>query len=713
MTPKKAYQDIDFNDSQYFLNRDLSWLEFNYRVLHEALDDRTPLLERLKFCAIFSANLDEFFMVRISTLKEQAESDIDHLTPDGRTPLQQLSLLEHRLRPLVEEQHRHFQQQLRPQLKNWWVHLLNYRDLTDAQSLFLQAYFEQNIFPVLTPLAVDPGHPFPKMSNLSLNLGVVVVHPSTGADLFARIKVPDILPRFISLPTELQPTRSLWTGIPLEEVIGHNLSALFPGRTIKEYFYFRITRDADFPVREDEAEDLMQAIQTEVNKRRFQGAAVRLELQSGTCNFVRETLKAGLRLQEADIYEAEGLLNLKDLFFFLSLPLPKLKDVPWKPVIPPRLERVAKASQASHLLGTEDWDDIFSVIRQGDVLVHHPYESFADSVELFITQAASDPEVLAIKMTLYRTSSNSPIVQALLQAAENGKQVAVLVELKARFDEESNIQWAQKLEESGVHVIYGLLGLKTHTKTTLVVRREGDRLRRYVHIGTGNYNPKTAGLYTDLGLLSCREELGADLSDLFNYLTGYSSQSSYRQLLVSPVSLRQGMLDLIQREIDQARLGNPAHIIAKMNSLVDPEMIRKLYEASQAGVKIELIIRGICCLRPGVAGVSENIQVVSIVGRFLEHARIFYFFNHNQPEVYIGSADWMPRNLDRRVEAVTPIADPELKMSLKMLLSIQLADNRHAWDLQPDGSFIQRHPLHDQPPQDSQTILMEQVTPKS
>lgn len=708
---RSSSKDLLLTSPQYYLNRDLSWLEFNNRVLHEAFDDRTPFLERLKFNAIFSSNLDEFFMVRVSTLKEQAAAGVDRLTPDGLTPQQQLERMEQRLRPLVNEQHRHFQQELRPQLSNWGVHLLNYTDLTDTQCLYLQGYFEQYIFPVLTPLAVDPGHPFPKMSNLSLNLGVVLESPRTGEDLFARVKVPDILPRFIGLPDELHNQDSdLWAGIPLEQVIGHNLSALFSGMKIKEYCYFRITRDADFPVREEEADDLLLAIQTEVSKRRFRGAAVRLEMQAADCAFVRETLKDGLQLAEQDIYDVEGLLNLKDLMFFFSLPLPDLKDPPWIAVTPPRLQRVIQASLTSNLLGTEDRDDIFSIIRQGDILVHHPYESFADSVELFITQAASDPDVLAIKMTLYRTSSDSPIVQALLKAAENQKQVAVLVELKARFDEESNIQWAQKLEEAGVHVVYGLMGLKTHTKTTLVVRREETQIRRYVHIGTGNYNPKTAKLYTDLGLLSCREDLGADLSDLFNYLTGYSCQQSYRKLLISPVSLRKGMLALIQREIEQHRQFQTGHIIAKMNSLVDPEMIQKLYAASQAGVKIDLIVRGICCLRPQLPGISENIRVISIVSRYLEHARIFYFCNNNQPEIYIGSADWMTRNLDRRVEAVTPIEDQNLCTELRTILTIQLADNRHAWDLQPDGTYIQRRPSNQELELDSQTTLMQRVT---
>lgn len=698
-------------EPQYF-NRELSWLQFNYRVLHEALDGRTPLLERLKFSAIFSSNLDEFFMVRVSGLKEQVAAEVTRRSPDGLTPREQLEAINQRLRPLVVKQHLQFEQELRPLLAQQGIHILNYIDLSQEQRFYLHQYFEERVFPVLTPLAVDPGHPFPRMSNLSLNLAVGVKDPQTNETRFARVKVPSILPRFICFPKELRTDEdqpSIWAGVPLEQVIAHNLQALFPGMHIQEYYLFRITRDADFEVQEDEADDLLLAIEEELRKRRLGGSVVRLELQTGTPGFVRETLMSELELQEEDVYEIEGLLNLKDLMGFLSVPMPELKDLPWTPVVPPRLKRVVDYNPENGFWRPEEGEDFFSILRQRDLMVHHPYESFSASVQQFITHAASDPDVLAIKMTLYRTSGDSPIVKALVQAAENGKQVVALVELKARFDEENNINWARTLEESGVHVVYGLVGLKTHTKTVLVVRQEGENIRLYVHIGTGNYNPKTARLYTDLGLLSCRQDLGADLTDLFNFLTGYSRQQSYRKLLVAPVNMRDRMLTLIQREIGHAEAGQPGRIIAKMNSLVDPTIIQALYRASQSGVQIDLIIRGICCLRPGVPELSENIRVISIIGRYLEHSRIFYFHNNGDEEIFIGSADWMPRNLDRRVEAVVPIEDPDIAKDLQEILGILLADNRQAWELQADGNYTQRQPPEGSPGQSAQHTFMEMV----
>jgi len=702
--------EIDLTDASYYFNRELSWLEFNHRVLHEALDSRTPLLERLKFSAIFSSNLDEFFMVRVSGLKEQVAAQVSQRTPDGRTPQEQLEAINQRLRPLVTLQHRQLEQELRPLLAEHGIHILNYIDLSQEQRFYLHHYFEERVFPVLTPLAVDPGHPFPRISNLSLNLAVGVKDPQTNETRFARVKVPNILPRFIAFPKDLQYHEgkpSIWTGVPLEQVIAHNLEALFPGMNIQEYYLFRVTRDADFEVQEDEADDLLLAIEEELRKRRLGGSVVRLEIQMGTPDFVRQTLMHELELKEEDVYEVEGLLNLRDLMSLLALPAPQLKDPPWTPVVPPRLRRIVELSPDDGFWGSDEGEDFFSVLRQRDLLLHHPYDSFAASVQQFITHAAIDPDVLAIKMTLYRTSGDSPIVKSLIKAAENGKQVVALVELKARFDEENNINWARKLEDSGVHVVYGLVGLKTHTKTVLVVRQEGDLIRRYVHIGTGNYNPKTARLYTDLGLFSCREELGADLTDLFNFLTGYSRQQSYRKLLVAPVSLRDRMLGLIQREAEHASQGHSGRIIAKMNALVDPIIIQALYEASRAGVKIDLIVRGMCCLRPGVVGVSDNIRVISIVGRYLEHSRIFYFHNKGEEEIFIGSADWMRRNLDRRVEAVVPIEDPEIALDLQEILGVLLADNRQAWELQPDGTYIQRRPVEGSPEQSAQKILME------
>jgi polyphosphate kinase len=709
---KTIAPNINLSDPKYYFNRELSWLEFNRRVLHEALDSRTPLIERLKFTAIFSSNLDEFFMVRVAVLKQQVEAKVSKLTPDGRSPIEQLEAISQGLHPMVVQQHQHFEQVLRPQLAEHGVYVLNYIDLSQEQRIYLQNYFEKRIFPVLTPLAIDPGHPFPHISNLSLNLAVTVKDPMNGEEHFARVKVPNILPRFIPFPDDLQHHNghlSIWTGVPLEQVIAHNLELLFPGMSIQEYSLFRVTRDADLELEEDEADDLLLAIEQELRKRRLGGSVVRIEVQASMPQSVRDMLMEEMDLEAADIYEVEGLLNLRDLMTFMTLPLPDLKDPPWNPVTPACLRHVTDKTGNESSSSAEESEDFFSLLQRRDLLVHHPYESFSASVERFITQAAYDPQVLAIKMTLYRTSGDSPIVNALIAAAENGKQVAALVELKARFDEENNINWARKLEQAGVHVVYGLVGLKTHTKVVLIVRQELGDIRRYVHIGTGNYNPKTARLYTDLGLLSCREELGADLTDLFNFLTGYSRQQSYRKLLVAPVNLRDRMIALIRREIAHCKQGKSGRIIAKMNSLVDPQIIRTLYEASQAGVEIDLIVRGMCCLRPGIKGLSETIQVISIIGRYLEHSRIFYFHNNNQAEVYIGSADWMPRNLDRRVEAVTPVEDATIATELKTILNILLSDNRQAWELQSDGSYRQRRPSNDAPEHSAQVILMERA----
>ncbi|MGI0488187.1 polyphosphate kinase 1 [Pantanalinema rosaneae CENA516] len=719
---KTAPTEINLMDSQYYFNRELSWLEFNNRVLHEAFDPRTPLLERLKFLAIFSSNLDEFFMVRVAALKQQVEAGVSQLTPDGRTPQEQLDLISQRLRPMVVQQHQHFEQAIRPQMAAHGIHLLDYIDLNQEQRSYLQNYFQEQIFPVLTPLAIDPSHPFPHISTLSLNLAVVIKDPVTEDELFARVKVPNILPRFLALPDNLKvrenDVAAAWTGVPLEQVIAHNLDALFPGMNVQEYYLFRVTRDGDLELEEDEADDLLLAIEQELRKRRFGGSVVRLEVQSSMPATVREWLlkipcstrdpeNKDLDLCESDIYEIDGLMCLRDLMSFLGLPLADLKDPSWSSSVPARLRRLGDPTEEG---GSPDGEeDMFSLIRKHDVLVHHPYHSFSRTVQRFITEAAQDPNVLAIKMTLYRTSGDSPIINALITAAENGKQVAALVELKARFDEANNINWARKLERSGVHVVYGLVGLKTHTKVVLVVRQDEGRIRRYVHIGTGNYNPKTARLYTDLGLLSCREDLGADLTDLFNHLTGYSRQRSYRKLLVAPVSLRDRMLALIRREAENAKAGGSGRIVAKMNALVDQQIIVALYEASQAGVQVDLIVRGMCCLRPGVPGISENIRVVSIVGRFLEHSRIFYFYNQGQEEIFIGSADWMPRNLNRRVEAVVPIEDPTLAKDLQEVLAILLSDNRQAWDLQADGRYVQRRPAADTPEQSSQRLFMELV----
>jgi polyphosphate kinase len=705
--------EINLKDPQYYFNRELSWLEFNNRVLYEALDPRTPLLERLKFTAIFCANLDEFFMVRVAVLKQQVEANVAVLSADGQTPSEQLSEISNRLRPLVQQQDHLFEYTLKDQLVEQGIHLINYVDLNQEQRNYLHNYFEQNIFPVLTPLAVDPSHPFPYISNLSLNLAVVVRDPDTDKELFARVKVPQVFPRFLALPKELRHQdgkTSIWTGVPLEQVVMHNLEALFPGMIIQECYPFRVTRNADISVEEDEADDLLLAIEEEVRKRRIGKSAVRLEIHSSTPSNIKDRIMRDLGLEAIDVYDVDGLLGHKDLFYFMSLPCPELKDSPWNSVTPAVLQGLREIVDGNEDgILEQDGEDIFTLIRNNDILVHHPYHSFSASVQQFIAQAAHDAHVLAIKMTLYRTSGDSPIVNSLIAAAENGKQVAALVELKARFDEENNISWAKKLEQAGVHVVYGLVGLKTHTKVVLVVRKEGDKIRRYFHIGTGNYNPKTAKLYTDLGLLSCREDLGADITDLFNFLTGYSRQQSYRKLLIAPVSLRKRMLEMIDRETKNCQNGGTGRIVAKMNALVDKPIIEALYAASRAGVQIDLIIRGICCLRPGLPEVSENIRVISIIGRFLEHSRIFYFYNGGQEEVYIGSADWMTRNLTRRVEAVTPIDDSAIAKELEEILGIMLSDNRQAWELQSDGSYIQRRPPSKEQESSTHVILMEKV----
>ncbi|QDL07785.1 polyphosphate kinase 1 [Brasilonema octagenarum UFV-E1] len=707
---KKAAHQIDLNDPQYYLNRELSWLEFNKRVLHEACDSRTPLLERLKFLAIWSSNLDEFFMVRVAALKQQVEAKISMLASDARTPEQQLDEISSMLRPLVAKEHEQFEKVLRPQLAEHGIHILDYIDLSQKQRSYLDKYYEEQIFPVVTPLAVDPGHPFPYISNLSLNLAVVVKNPETQEELFARVKVPTVLPRFLALPPDLgiqnNGKPAVWTGVPLEQAIAHNLESLFPGMSIQEYHTFRITRDADLGLKEDEADDLLLAIEQELRKRRVGGDALRLEIHSQTPESIKKRLLEDLELEENDVYQVDGIIGLKDMMYFMSLPVPELKDEPWQAVVHPRLQRIRNPNLNPEMREIEEGKDFFTVIREKDLFVHHPYQSFSSSVVNFIVYAAHDPNVLAIKMTLYRTSSDSPIINALIAAAENGKQVSVLVELKARFDEENNIYWAKRLERVGIHVVYGLVGLKTHSKIVMVVRREQDRIARYVHIGTGNYNHKTARLYTDLGLFSCNEELGADVTDVFNFLTGYSRQKSYRKVLVAPVTMRDRFLSLIQREIENIHNGLTGRIVAKMNSLVDPQIICHLYEASRAGVQIDLIVRGICCLRPGLKDISENIRVISIVGRFLEHSRIFYFHNNGQEEIYIGSADWMRRNLDRRVEVITPILDADIAKDLQEILGIMLADNRQAWELQPDGSYIQRRPGEEVPEASSQKILM-------
>jgi polyphosphate kinase len=655
-----------------FLNRELSWLEFNARVLHEARDDRNPLLDRVKFLAIFAGNLDEFFQVRIAGLRQQVEAGAVAKAPDGRTPAEQLAAARARVLELVGEQSSIFLD-LRQRLADENIELVDYAAIPEHHVALRQRFLDE-IFPVLTPLAVDPGHPFPYISTLSLSIAVGLRDPDSGERVFARVKVPQILPRLF----EVEPHRF----IPIDQVIEANLADLFTGMEVVEHHLFRVTRNADLAIEEDEADDLLMAIEEELRRRRF-GEAVRLEVERSMPTGTRTLLTRGLGLEPDDVYEVAGMLDLTALWYIAELDRRDLRTEPWTPVTPSRLIPPDEDEPA----------DVFAAIRAGDILVHHPYESFVASVERFITQAADDPDVLTIKQTLYRTSGDSAIVQSLIRAAERGKQVVVLVEIKARFDEEANIIWARKLERAGAHVVYGLVGLKTHCKTALVVRREGSGLRRYVHIGTGNYNPKTARLYVDFGLLTARPEIGADVTDLFNVLTGLSRQRTFRRLLVAPHSLRSGFLELVEREIAHASAGRPARIVLKLNAIVDIPVIEALYRASSAGVDIELIIRAACSLQPGVPGISERIRVRSIIGEFLEHSRIWGFENGGDREWYIGSADLMDRNLDRRVEAVVPVEDHEARTRIADTIEVMLADDRRSWQLLPDATWVRTEAL--------------------
>jgi len=651
-----------------YLNRELSWLDFNARVLSLADRPDVPLLERAKFLAIFSTNLDEFFQVRVAGLKDQEAAGLGgNVSLEGTSPAQQLAAIRSRVEDLLAHQDRIFLHEVVPALAEAGIRLSNWEELDEEDTAWLISEFEQRIYPVLTPLAVDPSHPFPYISNLSLSLAVMVRDPDTGQRRFARVKVPDLLPRFVVLPDGER-------FVPLEQVIAARLSSLFPGMEIESHHPFRVTRNADLTLEEEEADDLLAAVEVELRRRRF-GRAVRLELPGGVDAEIVTLLQRELDLEDEDLYVTDAPLDLSGLWNVWSLPRPDLKDKPWKSVPP------------LHASNDEEPLDVFARIRAGDVLVHHPYDSFTDSVAAFIRQAATDPAVLTIKQTLYRTSSDSPIIAALIRAAEAGKQVAALVELKARFDEQANVAWARALEQVGVHVVYGMVGLKTHTKTALVVRQEPQGIRRYCHIGTGNYNEQTARIYEDIGLLTCDPEIGADLTRLFNYLTGYGRQERFRKLVVAPGRLRPTLASLIRREADA---GADGRIVLKMNSLVDSDMIDALYDASASGVDIDLVIRGICCLRPGVPGLSDRIRVRSIVGRYLEHSRVFYFANGDgpgRPAYYIGSADLMPRNLDRRVEAVVPVKDAALQQRLQEVLDVNLADDVLAWRLLPDGSW--------------------------
>lgn len=699
-TPSAAQAPTD--PEQRYLNRDLSWLEFNRRVLAQATDDRTPLLTRLKFLAIFSSNLDEFFMKRVGYVRRQMEAGVSTPTPDGLTPRPLLYAIRSVVNELIANQAQCYERELLPKLAAHGIHILRYEQLTQAERKVIDRWFNANVFPVLTPLAVDPGHRFPFISNLSDNIGVMVSQPGEADRHFARVKIPDVLPRILcvaeawsgtehpQIPRTASPS-SPARFITLDEIIRNNLDDLFPGMQIHEVMTFRVTRNAAVEVEEDDQEDMLQSVENELRLRRF-ARAVRLEVQPGPPGAVLDFVVQSLRLESEDTYERGGPLEYADLAPIADMELPELKERPWVGVVPPRLSPDVIESDS----------DVFAAIRERDILLHHPYESFDASVERFIAAAARDPEVLAIKQTIYRTSRDSPFISSLVRAAEEGKQVACLVELRARFDESKNVRFARMLEKAGVHVAYGVVGLKTHCKTSLVVRRESGGLRCYAHVGTGNYNPSTAQLYTDLGLLTCDPGITGDVVNLFNFLTGRSLKREYDHLLIAPFAMRRKYMALIDQEIAFAKAarekgeGPGGRIIAKMNAMEDLKITNKLYEASQAGVKVTLIVRGFCCLRPGIPGLSENINVISIVGRFLEHSRIYYFgAGQEDPargEWYISSADWMYRNLSARVEAAVPVHDTAARARLRRLVDIMVADRRNAWDLQPDGSYSQRFP---------------------
>jgi polyphosphate kinase len=677
----------DLEDTSLYFNRELSWLDFNDRVLQLAEDPSVPLLERVKFCAIYQDNLDEFFMVRVANLHDQIEAGRDARGADGMSAREQIDAIHARVTGLRSRLRACFEGDLRPTLAEHGIRLISVASANDAERAELDNLFQRQIFPTLTPLVIGHGRPFPYISNLSLSLGVVLRDPDQHDEVFARVKVPkELLRRFLSLGDGT-------TFVSLEEVIAHNLGALFPGMEVVDYALFRVTRDTDYDV-SDEADDLLQAVEDELRRRRF-GEVVRLEVERDMNPRFREQLVRALDIENNQVYEAEGLLGMDDLWDIAAVSgFEELRYSSFSGVTQPRLQ------------GEEGKPpDVMAAMRDADILVHHPYDSFETSVERFVRQAVEDPDVLAIKQTVYRTSPDSPLVPALIEASERGKQAVCMVELKARFDEQANIQWAKKLEEAGVHVVYGIPSLKTHCKCTLVVRREGDRVRNYVHIGTGNYNPKTAGLYTDLGLFTVDPEIGADVAEMFNYLTGYGRPRESRKVLVAPFNLQEGILSEVERAIEAHSPERPARIRMKMNSLLDPPSIRALYRASQAGVRVELNVRGICALRPGVPGVSENIVVVSVVGRFLEHSRIYSYEHDGEEAIYIGSADLMPRNLYNRVELTTPVEDPPLRAELRDVLDRSMADNTGAWTLDSEGRWTRRSP--DGEPRSVQRELIE------
>ncbi len=694
VSPQPVPEGAELDHPSLYFNRELGLLDFNWRVLHQARDPRNPLLERVRFLAIAASNLDEFFQKRVGGLKRQEVAGVAARSPDGRTPGEQLALIREAATTMMGALTRSWERELRPLLRSEaGVVVSDLAELSPPQLHAVNLHFREQLYPVLTPLAVDPGHPFPFISNLSLSLAVQLRHAARDSLHFARIKVPTVLQgRFLAVPGSEHPFHF----VPVEQVIQHNVAALFPGMEVVSVHAFRVARSADVNRGDEGAEDLLEVIAEELRDRRF-APVVQLEVERGMPEHLKQLLVRELELDPADAYEVEGLIAPADCAALADLDLPLLRFPPWEPVVPDPFLYEGE---------TEDEQNIFAIIRRGDLLVHHPYDSFSATVQRLLDEAADDPDVLAIKQTLYRTGANSPIARALMRAAERGKQVAALVEVTARFDEANNMQWAEVLEDAGVHVAYGLVGLKTHTKVTLVVRYEGGRPRTYCHVGTGNYHARTARLYSDLGLLTCDPEIGFDLVNLFHFLTGYAPDQQYAKLVIAPRDMRRVFEERIRREVERQREHGDGRIVAKLNALDDVEIIQELYRASQAGVRIDLIVRGHCRLRPGIPGYSDNVRVVSIVGRFLEHDRIYYFRNGGRPEILIGSADWRHRNLAERVEALVPVTDPALQARVVHILESALADNRLAWDLDPEGYYTQRRPGPGEPEVNYHALLM-------
>jgi len=696
---------VDFDEPSLYLNRELSELAFQQRVLHEALDDRTPLLERVRFLAIFTRNMDEFVMKRVGGLKQQIEADITERTADGRTPQEQWVEVLDEAAPMLARQAECYHETIRPALADAGVHLLDYDELSEPEQDTLRTYFEESVLPTLTPLSFDPAHPFPFISNRSLSLAVLTrAHPEDDPT-FTRVKIPPNRPRLV--PVGDDETDDDHRYVLIEDVVRANLDLLFPSVDVVDTALFRLTRNAEVRRNQEVAEDLIDMIEDVLEQRRF-GSVVRMELEADAPAAIRETLVDQLSLDEREVFDLPAPLDFRDFQQLTDIDRPDLKLEPWTPVPHPRLGRSGSYDVG---LGTNSDSDtsVFEEINRGDILLHHPYHSFTDTVQRFLDEAASDPDVLAIKAAIYRTASDSQVIQRLIEAAENGKQVAVMVELKARFDEQNNLEWVRTLEEHGIHVAYGTVGLKTHTKTALVVREEGDTVRTYSHVGTGNYHSETAKGYVDLGLLTSDPDIGRDLLKVFNFFTGPALDEEFRKLLIAPVTMRERFTHFVRREAAHARAGKDARIVVKINGLEDPAIVRELYKASQAGVDIDLFVRDICRLRPGLEGISETVDVYSIVGRFLEHSRIFYFENAGDPEYYIGSADWMTRNLDNRVEAVAPVEDPAIREQLRCVLDLMFADNRRVWEMGTDGSYTQRRPAEDESTIDTQAVLMREA----